>query len=341
MSEGNATLPVTMNGTSGASDRGEIMTVTGLTLLCLLLGAGIPAVVSSALLMTLLVQATINAVFATSIGLLIRLNGNISFGQAAFLGLSVYIVALGFTRTDTSPELIILLALVVPTLVAFLLGLGIVRIPGIAFSMLTLAIGQAAYEFALKARWLTGGDDGFSIEYPERLLGLTSLVFQRPHSMFVISWFVLVITILGAYLLLRSQFGRIAVAIRENEERAQFIGYETRTRRAIAFAVTGFVAAVAGVLTILYSAYASPEYTHWSFSGSALIMAILGGPRLLWGPALGAIIFFFFKDIVGRYTEYWQAIIGITLILVTVMLPQGIGGFLMQLAARLSMSGRG
>jgi branched-chain amino acid transport system permease protein len=305
-------------------------TVAGSTVIAvvfILAGVAIPAAVGSVLLLTLLVQATINGVFALSVGTLLRLNGVVSFGQAAFYGLAAYIVALGINH-GMIPEAAIVLALLVPTILAFLLGLGIVGVPGSAFAMLTLAVGQGLYEFALKARDLTGGEDGFDIVFPSAIFGAPSALFQRPQSMFAICWVVLVLTVFCLSQLSRSRFGRLAMAIRENEERARFIGYKTRARRAAVFALSGFIAAVAGVLLALYSAYASPDALHWSVSGSVLVMTIIGGSQLVWGPALGAVIFFFFKDIVGDVTEHWQGMIGVTLIVVTLLLPQGIGELL-------------
>jgi branched-chain amino acid transport system permease protein len=294
------------------------------------IGVGVANVVGSMLLLTLMVQATINAIFATSLGMLIRTSGVVCFGQASFFGVAIYIVALGFTRLGVAPEIVILLALIVTPLMAFLLGLVIVGIPGIAFAMTTLAVGQALFEFALKARSLTGGDDGFNLAYPNTIFGLDSALFQDPRSMFIICWLTLVVVIFALWVFSRSWFGRIAIAIRENEERARFVGYETKARRAAVLALSAFIAALAGVLFVLYSSYASPDALHWSVSGSILIMVILGGPKPLWGPAFGAILFFFLKDIVGRFTEHWQAMIGVTLIVVTVLIPEGIGGFLQQ-----------
>ena len=85
------------------------------------------------------------------------------------------------------------------------------------------------------------------------------------------------------------------------------------------------------MLFTLYNNFVSPDVLHWSLSGSALIMAIIGGPRLIWGPAFGAIIFFFAKDIAGDVTEHWQAIIGVILIVVMLVLPAGLGGTLARL----------
>lgn len=301
----------------------------------LVLGVLLPRVVTSVLLMTLLTQAVISGVIATGVGTLIRLNGVVSFGHAAFYGIAGYTIALSLKHHWMSVELAIIVALLLPTVLAFLLGLVIVRIPGVAFSMLTLAVGQAFHEFAVKARPVTGGDDGLAIALPGEIFGLSVSVFQRPQTMFVVCWILLVLVLFCLYALARSRFGRVTEAIRENEERARFIGFRTIVARAVVFAISGFIAALAGILFALYNAFVAPEVLHWSLSGSALIMAIIGGPRLLWGPAFGAVVFFFFKDIAGNLTEHWQAMIGVTLIVVTVLLPAGIGGAALRLTRRL------
>jgi branched-chain amino acid transport system permease protein len=299
------------------------------------LGALLPGIVTSALMMTLLTQAVISGIIATGVGTLVRQNGLVSFGHAAFYGIAAYTIALSLKHGWMGAELAIIVALVLPTLLAFLLGLVIVRIPGVAFSMLTLAVGQAFHEFAVKARLATGGDDGLAVSLPKQIFGLSVGVFQRPQTMFVVCWVLLVLVVFGLYVLSRSRFGRLTEAIRENEERARFIGFETVVPRAAVLAVSGFIAALAGVLFALYNAFVAPDVLHWTLSGSALIMAIIGGPRLLWGPAFGAVVFFFFKDVAGNLTEHWQAMIGLTLIVVTVLLPAGIGGAVVRLARRL------
>lgn len=297
-------------------------------------GTLIAATIQSNLLMTLLTQAIITGILATGVGFLIRQNGVVSFGHAAFYGIACYTIALAMKLGVMRVEFAIILALALPAGLAFLLGLVIVRIPGVAFSMLTLAVGQAFYEFAMKARHVTGGEDGFSVNLPPAIFGIPTALFQNPHSMFMVSWSMLVLIILGLALIAASPFGRLTVAIRENEERARFIGYRTILPRVLVLTLSAFVTAIAGVLFTLYNTFVSPDVLHWSLSGSALIMAIIGGPRLIWGPALGAIIFFFTKDVAGDFTEHWQGIIGIILIVVMLVIPAGLGGTLAKLWQR-------
>jgi branched-chain amino acid transport system permease protein len=299
-----------------------------------LVGTLMAATIESALLLTLLTQAVITGILATGVGFLIRQNGVVSLGHAAFYGIACYTIMISLRHGIASPELAIVLALIVPTGLAFLLGFVIVRMPGLAFSMLTLAVGQAFYEFAMKARQVTGGEDGLSINLPTRIFGVPSAWFQSPHSMFAISWGVLAAIVFGLWIVAVSPFGRLTAAIRENEERVRFIGYATVLPRVLVLTLSASVVSVAGVLFTLYNAFVSPDVLHWSLSGSALIMAIIGGPRLVFGPAIGAIVFFFAKDLAGDVTEHWQAIIGLILIGVTLLMPAGLGGAVAKLWPR-------
>lgn len=297
-------------------------------------GMAVPMMVASSLLLSLALQAIIEAIFATSVGILIKQNGRISFGQAGFYGAAAYIAALIVERDLASPELAIVLALVIPTALAFVLGLLIVKIPGIAFAMVTLAIGQALYEVAYKWRPITNGDDGLAFSLPDTVFFLDSDIFLSPGSMFVVCWCVFVLVLFGYAWLSRSPFGQLTEAIRDNPERAQFIGYSITLPRALIYAFAAFVAACAGVLFSLYNGFVSPSIAHWSFSGAGLIMAIIGGPRLIWGPALGAIVYFWIKEVAGDYSDAWPAFVGAILIAVTLLIPSGFGGLLVSLFDR-------
>lgn len=290
------------------------------------LGFALPIVVASTLALTLVVQATINAMLATSVGFLFRQNGLTSFGQAAYFGLAAYIVAVnsrfGFVGAETS----IVLALVIPPVLAFLFGVLIVRLPHLAFSMLTLAIAQAVHEVFVKWRAVANGDDGLEVKFPNKLFGVDTLIFQQPRTMVVVVWIVMVLIMLGLTLVAYSRFGLLTRGIRENEERARFIGYETLLPRAIVYAIAALVASIAGVLFSLYNGFVTPGILYWSLSGEALIMAFIGGPKVLWGPIVGAAIFFILKDFAGDYTEHWPAIIGVLLMVVTIVIPNGLAG---------------
>ncbi|HEV2677379.1 MAG TPA: branched-chain amino acid ABC transporter permease [Aliidongia sp.] len=305
----------------------------GIPLLPLLLGAvalivgfALPWIAPSKVAMSLMAQSLFDALLATSVGFLIRQNGRISFGQAAFFGLGGYVFAILIARSLVTPELAFVLALAVPTLVAFLFGLVVARVTGVAHAMLTLAIGQALYEVAFRWRELAKGDDGMSFNLPARLFGLPTRGLQDPAVMVVLAWSILVVALVGLTLFSASRTGQIAAAIRDNEERARFIGLSTTVPRALVYAIAAFIAAIAGILQASYNGYIAPQMLHWSLSGSALVMAIVGGAKFIVGPAIGAIVLFYIKDLAGQFAEYWPAIVGTVLVFVTLTMPEGIVG---------------
>jgi branched-chain amino acid transport system permease protein len=222
----------------------------------------------------------------------------------------------------------------VPALVAFLLGLGIARVTGVAHAMLTLAVGQAFYEVVFRWRELAKGDDGMSFDLPARFLGFSARSLQDPAVMLVLTWSFLVLALVGVTFFSRSRIGQIAAAIRDNEERARFIGYSTTLPRALVYAIAALLAAVAGVMQAVYNGYIAPQMFHWSLSGAALIMAVVGGAKFIIGPAIGAIVFFYLKEFAGQAAEYWPAIVGSVLVIVTLTMPQGIIGLVSRLFTR-------
>ncbi len=297
----------------------------------LALGVVVAAGVSSGTVLSLLTQAVIYAVFATGVGLLLRQNGMVSFGHALFFGCAGYAVGVIMQLKLMPAEAAIVAALLGVTLVAFVMGLVIVRVPGVAFGMLTLAIGQMFYLSATRTRGITGGADGMNVEWPTTLFGVAQSELLKPASLFLICWVTLVLVLLLLALLLRSRFGSITEAVRDNEERARFIGIRTLLPRAAVYALSATVTGLAGLLSVLNTGFVAPENLHWSLSGVALMMAVVGGYKALWGPALGAVVYFLAKDVLGNYANHWMAIFGVALITVIVFSPTGIAGALERL----------
>ena len=311
------------------------------TAAALAIGAALALGVSSGTLLSLLTQATIYALFALGVGLLLRQNGMVSFGHALFFGSSGYIVAILLQLKAVPAEAAIVIAVLGLSAFAFLIGLVIVRVPGVAFGMLTLAVGQMAYLTASRSRGLTGGADGMSVEWPSTLFGLQTSLLFKPAGMLMLSWSVLVLTLLAIALLLRTRFGAITEAARDNEERARFIGIRTLMPQAALYALSAGVTSLAGVLAALNTGFISPESLHWSLSGVALMMVVVGGTRALWGPALGAAVYFLAKDVLGDHAQHWMAIFGTALIVIIVFAPEGLSGILMRLVSRRGKAAAG
>lgn len=304
------------------------------TLAALAAGAAVTSFVSSGTLLSLLTQAVIYSVFASGVGLLLRQNGMVSFGHALFFGSSGYCLGILLQLKLMPAEAAIFVTLAGLALAAFVIGLVIVRVPGVAFGMLTLAIGQMAFLTASRSRGLTGGADGMNIDWPSTLFGVAQSQLLKPGNMFLLCWVTLVVVLLALTLLLRSRFGSITEAVRDNEERARFIGIRTLAPRAAIYALSGVVTGVAGLLSALNTGFVSPENLHWSLSGVALMMVVVGGPKALWGPALGAIVYFLFKDVLGDMANHWMAIFGVALITVIVFSPTGLAGLIGRLFQR-------
>ena len=295
-------------------------------LLALAAGVAIAWGVSSNTLLSLFTQALIYAVFALGVGVLLKQNGMVSFGHALYFGGTSYLIGILLQMQLMPAELVIALALLVMALAAFGVGLVIVRVPGVAFSMLTLAIGQMFFLSASRARGVTGGADGMNIDWPSRLFGVPVSQLLKPASLFLICWITLVVVMLLLSWLMRTRFGALTEAVRDNEERARFIGITTLWPRAAVYALSALVTSVAGVLSALNTGFVSPESLHWSLSGVALMMVVVGGFKALWGPAVGAVVYFMFKDILGEHATHWMTIFGVALITVIVFSPTGVAG---------------
>lgn len=295
-----------------------------LTALAMLAGWTLLTATTSMALLGMFTQAVIYAVFALGVGVLLRQNGLVSFGHAFFFGGAGYAMGILLTLNLLSAEWAIPVVLAGTAGIAFLIGLVIVRVPGIAFGMLTLAIGQMAYLLATRARGITGGSDGMTVPWPATVFGHELSALLKPGTLFMITWTTLVAVAVVLHLILRTRFGSITEAVRDNEERARFIGIRTTLPRALVYALSALVSAVAGLLSVFNSGFVSPESLHWSVSAVTLLMVVVGGYRTLAGPIAGAVVYFLVKDLLGDYATHSLALFGAALIAVIVYSPHGI-----------------
>lgn len=300
--------------------------VSILSALTLVVGFAIMMLVTSSTVLGMFTQAVVYAISALGVGFLLKQNGLTSFGHALFFGASGYAIGVILQMDLMSAELAIFAVMAGLAVFGFLIGLVIVRVPGIAFGMLTLAIGQMVYLLASRARGMTGGSDGMSIPWPTTLFGFSQSVLLKPTVLFMIAWVLMVLVTYVLLWVIQSRFGAITEAVRDNEERARFIGITTTVPRAIIFAISGVVTGIAGLLSSFNTGFVSPENLHWSVSGILLLMVVVGGFKKPIGPVIGAIVYFLFKDVLGEYATHSNAIFGAALIAVIVFSPDGIIG---------------
>ena len=269
------------------------------------------------------------ALWAVSLDLLIGYTGLISFGHAAYFGLGAYGAGLVMIHGVPNAAVGLIGGTTVATVAATLVGWLSVRRPGVAFSMLTLASAQVFYTIVFKWRGLTGGDDGLR-GIPRQPIPLGVITFDptdRAH-LYWLTLMALVGTLLLVRRIVRSPFGAVLEAIRENEERAQFVGYETRSYKLRAFVLAGALAGLAGALFTLLRGFLAPGIMHWSASGQVLMMTILGGVGTLVGPILGTLVYVAAQDLISSYTEHWMFFFGALFVAVVLFLPGGIMGLL-------------
>ncbi|MGA8611774.1 MAG: branched-chain amino acid ABC transporter permease [Xanthobacteraceae bacterium] len=275
-------------------------------------------------------QVLILALAATALNFLLGFTGMLSFGHAAFFGLGSY--GAGLTIKYLLPNTLAGLAVGVGvgTTAAALIGALIVRLRGIYFAMVTIAFGQIFYFIAIRWDNVTGGDDGLSgwNRLPINLgfSKLDILNSQVTFYYFVLVCFAISVAIMAG--LLHSPFGRTLLAIRENEERARFLGIPVDFHIWLSWLISCVFVSLAGGLYALLNNFADPHFLHWEQSGEFVIMVVLGGMRSFWGPLLGAVIFLVLQNYVSNVTENWMTFIGIFFILVVLLFPRGVLGTL-------------
>lgn len=277
------------------------------------------------------------SIFAVGFDFVFGSLGMVSFGHASFLGIGGYAVAIVTQRFGLPFEAGVLAAIILAAFCAWVFSFFALRVSGIFFALVTLALTQLLYILAdSKLRELTGGADGLpGVARPE-IRGIdffSSLNFYW----YVAAVFVLVMAVLA--IVRSSPFGRVIMSIQQNEIRTQHLGYDTHRIKQITFLVSGAISGLAGALLASLLMYVNPQMLHWSTSGDVIIMTLLGGAGTLWGPVAGVMIFEILKEWLSGWTPYWYGILGIIFILVTLYFPKGVLGELQAFAGRIRRRG--
>jgi branched-chain amino acid transport system permease protein len=311
-------------------------------LLVFLAAFGVPAV-GSRYYTFLANDVVVWALFATSLNLLVGYSGLVSFGHAAYFGVGAYTTGILMKKLAVGFLLAFPAAGLAAGLFALVFGFFCVRLTRIYFAMLTLAFAQIVWAICFKWNEVTGGEQGMpEIPYPsfdwvERVATVVPWVGgYRTSDYFYFTCLVLV----GAcvWLLRRivaSPFGRMLTTIRENAERAEFIGVNVRRYELAAFVLAGAFAGLAGGLFGIFNRGVFPDFAYWTKSSEVLIMTLLGGMGTFWGPAVGALVLIWLNQQIVSYTQYWPLILGTILVLLLFVFPGGIVGALVGLGRRL------
>jgi branched-chain amino acid transport system permease protein len=310
----------------------------GLGLLLLLAAA--PFVVSMYWVIVLTEIMTMS-LLALSFNLLFGYTGLLSFGQAGFFGAGGYFAALMLIHGPQSIWAALAAGLFGAALLGLVIGWFCVRLDEIYFAILTLGFGMMLFTLAHNWRAVTGGSDGLSgFAVPEITLPGVQIGLGNPRYFYFL---VLFVVAAGALLLFRavhSPFGLLLKAIRENTNRVSFVGANVRSIRLFAFVIASAMAGMGGALFAVFNRIASPEMLHWSISGKAVLMTVLGGSGVFLGPAIGAAIFFILEYFLTTFTNSWMLFLGAILVLLVLLFPKGVLGSLLGLWPRLRGEGR-
>ena len=277
------------------------------------------------------------ALFAGGFNLLFGHVGELSFGHAMFFTIGAYATALytsGFKVTllghvvthDKGDNLWIALVLsvAIATLWGWFLGrLVVPRSSGIYFSMITLAFAQVVYFITFNWAELTGGEDGIQGVTRPVVFGID---LHESHALYWFCAIVAFIALTGLYWIIRSPFGSVLHAIRENKQRARFLGYDVDKYRVNAFVLSAVFPAIAGWMWTYYQQAINPDAGSVEYSGNVVMMSLLGGSQTFLGPTLGATIYFELQNNVSQMTKYWPAFVGLVFVVFVLVGPRGILG---------------
>jgi branched-chain amino acid transport system permease protein len=277
-------------------------------------------------------EIMVYALFALSLNVIIGYSGNVSFGHAAYFAIGGYTNAILLTTYELPLVVSFPAAVLASGLAAAFVAYFCTRLSDIYFAMLTLAFAMLVWAIAFKWRSVTGGDDGFvGVDVPAFI--------DTRVPFFYFTLIVVSVSTAVLWMICHSAFGQTLVAVRENITRAGFIGVNTRMMRGAAFVVAGSFAGIAGAIFAMYNRGVYTESAFWTESAQVLIMTLLGGMYSFFGPAIGAAALYLLERFANEYTQYWPTVLGVILLVIVLVLPEGLVGLARRVKARMAGGG--
>jgi branched-chain amino acid transport system permease protein len=269
--------------------------------------------------LTVLTDGAVAMLFAVSLHFMMGPGGMASFGHAAWFGIGAYAAGLLAQMAGAPMPLALLAAPLAAGIVAALFGWFVVRLSGVYLSMLTLAFAQIVWAIGFQWVEVTGGDNG--------LLGLWPSGWARDPAVYY--WITLVLSVAVALLLRRmlyAPYGYALRAARDSSSRALSIGLDVSRLRMVALVIAGAAAGLSGALFSYSKGGVFPTYISIPHSVEALLMVLLGGLQTMAGPVVGALVYTGLADILVRSTDLWRLVLGVVIVLLVVLFPDGIAG---------------
>ena len=313
MTEHAINAPVT--AASAQTSRSEVIGFLILTAFVI----AAPAFIYPVLMMKILCFA----LFACAFNLLIGYVGLLSFGHALYFGWASYVAAYVAKAWGFTPELAIIAGTLTGAVLGLFAGALAIRRQGIYFAMITLALAQMMYFFALQAPF-TGGEDGIQAVPRHRLFGLIDI--NNPVGMYTLVAVIFLAGFLLIYRIINSPFGEVLKAIRENEARAISLGYKTDRYKLLAFVLSAALSGTAGATKALVVQLASLTDVHWSMSGEVVLMTLVGGLGTIFGPVVGAFVIIYMQNALAEFGQWVTIIQGCIFVVCVLLFRRGIVG---------------
>jgi branched-chain amino acid transport system permease protein len=282
------------------------------------------------------VEAVIWMIYALGFNLLLGLSGLPSFGHGAFFGIGAYAFGLFQLHAFESLWLGLGAAIAGGLVAGGVVACFLSHRRGIYFALMTIAFSQVFWFTAIKWHSVTGGEDGLlDIPRPDAALGPLSFALASNLALFYFAFFVFALVLIALWRLVHSPFGKALAAIKQNEMRAAFIGYNVWLYKWLVFTLSAAIAGLAGGLFAMAQQGAYPDVMNLNASGFVVMMVLIGGGLVsFWGPVIGAAVFFVARDVLGAATETWVLWYGLLFMAVVLFKPEGIAGLFQDAGAR-------
>lgn len=273
----------------------------------------------------LVIRVAALGIFASSLNLLVGYTGMVSFGHGMFFGFGAYCFGLIMQRLGPPLPLAFLATIVATGLLAGVVGVICIRLKDIYFSFITLAFQMLIYSLIIAWVPLTGGDQGLQGGIPRTpFLGVNLANVAHLYAFAVV---MLVVCLLIMRHIVESPFGYTLRMIRDNTDRASFLGIDVFRAKLMAFVLAGVFASIGGMVMALFVSGAYPEFSNWTMSGEGIFMIMMGGLSTFIGPTAGAVILSLLNDLVTRRTEHHGLALGIVILFFALGLRKGVTDF--------------
>jgi branched-chain amino acid transport system permease protein len=271
-------------------------------------------------------RVLVYAIAATSLNLVLGYGGLVSFGHAAFVGLGAYVTAILISEGVPSGSVHLLATVGISALVALVIGAISLRTRGVYFIMITLAFAQMLFYLANSIK-AYGGDEGLNIRTRSQFgFDGFGLDLKNDHVFYYVALAALVLAMLALARFVPSRFGRAVQALRDDDVRAEALGFPTYRYKLIVFVIAGVCGGIAGALYVNLTGYVSPNLLNWTLSGTLMVMVILGGVASVWGGLAGAAALLLLQETLSAYTPHWEFWTGWVLLAVVLFARRGLAG---------------